>query len=54
MSTRVDILYNQLLKVKIALNFETLIYVGLKINKSNIFSVKLCGDTQLKVTENLF
>ena len=63
MSTTVDILcfywhlYNQLLKVGCAFNFETLIYVGTYISQKNTnfqsFEVVDRGsETQLQMTEN--
>ena len=64
MSTTVDILrfyshlYSQLLRVKCAFNFETLIYVETSISQiAQIFShlevVDRGSETQLQVTENL-
>ena len=64
MSTTVDILrfywhlYNQLLKIKSAFNFETPIYIGTLISqkKTHFQSLEVVdrdSETQLQVTENL-
>ena len=62
MSTIVDMLcfywhlYNQLVKVKYALNLETLIYARDFTNNTNFQSLEVVdrgSETQLQVTENL-